>query len=244
MMISMPAKPASVAAARRTPTSRRGEHRQERDEDRPDEVDRRDVGQGDDLRPVRNRIEAAKTRAPRASCNPGLAARNTAGALPPDDDGHRQQNHDDGAHPEGLDRVERATSSFAAESASEKISAARMTKAIAVPARSWRGASFSAMASSGSPNEKKRRRAGASGIGRLRPILLDLALAVLDVLARDRVVLLHHQLLGLGAGILLRHVEVAGVRGEFRRILIVLALAMACLLQSAAVEARERPRIR
>src|SRR5579872_4627089 len=42
--------------------------------------------------------------------------------------------------------------------------------------------------------------------------LLDLGFAEFDMLAHDRVVLLHDHLLGHGAGILLGHVEVAGVR--------------------------------
>src|ERR1700722_16346496 len=42
--------------------------------------------------------------------------------------------------------------------------------------------------------------------------LLNLGFAEFDVLAHDRVVLLDHHLLGHGAGVLLGHVEVAGVR--------------------------------
>src|SRR5262249_17039200 len=42
--------------------------------------------------------------------------------------------------------------------------------------------------------------------------LLDLAFAEFDVLARDRIVLLQHELVGLGAGVLLGDVEEAGVR--------------------------------
>src|SRR5450755_4177309 len=46
-----------------------------------------------------------------------------------------------------------------------------------------------------------------------KPRLLDLGLAEFDVLARNRVVLLHHQLVGLGARVLLGDVIKAGVGG-------------------------------
>ena len=45
-------------------------------------------------------------------------------------------------------------------------------------------------------------------------ILLDLGFLELDVLARDRIVFLERELLGLGAGVLLGHVEIAGVGGR------------------------------
>src|SRR5271168_3841421 len=40
---------------------------------------------------------------------------------------------------------------------------------------------------------------------------LDLGFLEFDVLARDRIVFLEHELLRLGAGVLLGHVEIAGV---------------------------------
>ena len=46
-----------------------------------------------------------------------------------------------------------------------------------------------------------------------KPGLLDLGLAEFDVLARNRVILLHHQLVGLGARIFLGYVIKAGVGG-------------------------------
>ena len=48
---------------------------------------------------------------------------------------------------------------------------------------------------------------------RIRRVLLDLGLAKFDVLAGDRVVFLHRQLVGLGPRILLGHVKEAGVSG-------------------------------
>ena len=49
----------------------------------------------------------------------------------------------------------------------------------------------------------------ARTLNRARGRLFDLGLFELDVLARDRIVLLHGELLGLRARILLRHVVVA-----------------------------------
>jgi len=43
-------------------------------------------------------------------------------------------------------------------------------------------------------------------------ILLNLALFELDMLAHDGVIFIHHQLFSLGACVLLRHVEEAGIR--------------------------------
>src|SRR6202453_2526997 len=43
---------------------------------------------------------------------------------------------------------------------------------------------------------------------------LDLGFLELDVLARDRIVFREHELLRLGAGVLLGHVEIAGVGGR------------------------------
>jgi hypothetical protein len=43
--------------------------------------------------------------------------------------------------------------------------------------------------------------------------LLDLGFLELDVLAGDRIIFLERQLFCLGAGVLLRHIEIAGVRG-------------------------------
>src|SRR5258708_23889582 len=48
----------------------------------------------------------------------------------------------------------------------------------------------------------------------LRVRLLDLGFLELDVLARDRIVFLEGQLVGLGAGVLLGDVEIAGVGGR------------------------------
>ncbi len=47
----------------------------------------------------------------------------------------------------------------------------------------------------------------------MRAILLDLAFLEFDVLARHRVVLFQHELLGHGARVLLGHVEIARVGG-------------------------------
>src|SRR6476659_9582872 len=57
------------------------------------------------------------------------------------------------------------------------------------------------------------RRAEKKPAADAPPVLLDLRFLELDVLARTRVVLLEAQLLGLGAGVLLRDVKEARVRG-------------------------------
>src|SRR5579884_2076925 len=59
--------------------------------------------------------------------------------------------------------------------------------------------------------------------------LLDLRFAEDDVLPRDGVVLLQLQLPGLGAGVLLGHIEVAGVRGGHELDLNGVGLGHACL---------------
>src|SRR5581483_10592195 len=61
---------------------------------------------------------------------------------------------------------------------------------------------------------RKRPAAGRAFFRQNKPLgrLLDLSFAELDVLAGDRIVLLQHELVGLGPGVLLGHVEVAGVR--------------------------------
>src|ERR1700690_1494476 len=63
------------------------------------------------------------------------------------------------------------------------------------------------------PKTKRRPKAPP-----VRPAIaassLDLGFLELDVLARDRIVFREHELLRLGAGFLLGHVEIAGVGGR------------------------------
>src|ERR1700735_936682 len=49
---------------------------------------------------------------------------------------------------------------------------------------------------------------------KLKVRLLDLRFLELDVLARDRIIFLERKLVGLGAGVLLGDVEIAGVGGR------------------------------
>src|SRR5690606_23990501 len=71
---------------------------------------------------------------------------------------------------------------------------------------------FSSLAIGLSSNKKGHRRGGALLFCE-KEDLLDLAFLELDMLARDRIVFLHRQLVGHGARILLRHVEEARVGG-------------------------------
>src|SRR5271168_3621660 len=60
------------------------------------------------------------------------------------------------------------------------------------------------------PKTKRRPKAPPVQLA-IGAISLDLGFLELDVLARDRVVFREHELLRLGAGVLLGHVEIAGV---------------------------------
>lgn len=69
------------------------------------------------------------------------------------------------------------------------------------------------------------------------PILFDLAFLEFDMLAHDGVILVHDQLFGLGAGILLGDIEEAGIRGRVHADLDLCWLSHGSILRGPDAEA-------
>ena len=93
--------------------------------------------------------------------------------------------------------------------------------------RRWSSSSFRARSTPRCPLRHEPSVSGAAGKGqnekgaakaplvrKLKGRLLDLGFLELDVLARDRIIFLESEFLGLRAGVLLRDVEIAGVGGR------------------------------